>query len=38
VLVSHVEQMKETLEDLIVLDKQDLTGDTIVISGASPAV
>lgn len=37
VLVSHVEQMREMVEDLIVLDKDDLTGDTIVRSGAAPA-
>jgi exonuclease SbcC len=36
VLVSHVEQMKQTLEDLIVLDKDDRTGDTRVVSGARP--
>ena len=35
VLVSHVEQMRETLEDLIVLDKHDLTGDTVVVAGAT---
>ena len=34
VLVSHVEQMKESIEDLIVLDKDGITGDTIVVSGA----
>lgn len=38
VLVSHVDQMRETLEDLIVLDKDPRTGDTIVLSGASVAV
>jgi len=38
VLVSHVDQMRETLEDLIVLDKDPRTGDTIVRSGASVAV
>ncbi|MGZ8581012.1 MAG: AAA family ATPase [Actinomycetota bacterium] len=35
VLVSHVEQMRESLEDLIVLDKHDLTGDTVVVAGAT---
>ena len=35
VLVSHVEQMREMLEDLIVLDKHDLTGDTVVVAGAT---
>ena len=34
VLVSHVEQMREMLEDLIVLDKHDLTGETVVVAGA----
>jgi DNA repair protein SbcC/Rad50 len=34
VLVSHVEQMRQLLEDLIVLDKASPTGDTIVLSGA----
>jgi exonuclease SbcC len=38
VLVSHVPQMRETLEDLIVLDKDDRTGDTIVVSGATASV
>jgi exonuclease SbcC len=33
VLVSHVEQMRQTLEDLIVLDKDPRTGDTVVVSG-----
>ena len=37
VLVSHVDQMRQMLEDLIVLDKDALTGDTIVVSGARPA-
>ena len=37
VLVSHVEQMREALEDLIVLDKHDLTGDTVVVAGATLA-
>lgn len=37
VLVSHVAEMREALEDLIVLEKDDLTGDTIVRSGASRA-
>ncbi len=37
VLVSHVAEMREALEDLIVLDKDERTGDTIVRSGASPA-
>jgi exonuclease SbcC len=34
VLVSHVAEMREAIEDLIVLDKHDLTGDTVVVSGA----
>ena len=37
VLVSHVEQMRQPLEDLIVLDKHDLTGDTVVLAAATPA-
>jgi DNA repair protein SbcC/Rad50 len=36
VLVSHVAEMREAIEDLIVLDKDPLTGDTVVVSGASP--
>ena len=31
VLVSHVAEMREAIEDLMVLDKDDLTGDTIVV-------
>ena len=34
VLVSHVAEMREAVEDLIVLDKDDRTGDTVVVSGA----
>ena len=37
VLVSHVAEMREAIEDLVVLDKHDVTGDTIVRSGAGPA-
>jgi exonuclease SbcC len=37
VVVSHVEQMRQMLEDLIVLDKDDRSGGTRVVSGASPA-
>ncbi len=36
VLVSHVAEMREAVEDLIVLDKDPITGDTVVVSGASP--
>jgi DNA repair protein SbcC/Rad50 len=36
VLVSHVAEMREAIEDLIVLDKHDHTGDTVVVSGATP--
>jgi exonuclease SbcC len=36
VLVSHVAEMRDAIEDLIVLDKHDVTGDTIVRSGATP--
>ena len=35
VLVSHVAEMRDAIEDLVILDKDDLTGDTIVRSGAS---
>jgi exonuclease SbcC len=35
VLVSHVAEMREAVEDLIVLDKDVATGDSIVRSGAS---
>ena len=34
VVVSHVAEMREAVEDLIVLDKHPLTGDTVVVSGA----
>ena len=37
VVVSHVAEMREAVEDLIVLDKHPLTGDTVVVSGAAPA-
>jgi hypothetical protein len=37
VLVSHVAEMREAVEDLVVLDKDARTGDTIVVSGATPA-
>jgi exonuclease SbcC len=37
VLVSHVAEMRDAIEDLIVLDKDVVTGDTIVRSGAGPA-
>jgi DNA repair protein SbcC/Rad50 len=37
VLVSHVEQMRQLIEDLIVLDKSVPAGDTVVVSGAGPA-
>ena len=37
VLVSHVEQMRQMLEDLIVLDKDERTGATRVLSGAAAA-
>jgi DNA repair protein SbcC/Rad50 len=37
VLVSHVEQMRQLMEDLIVLDKSVPAGDTVVVSGAGPA-
>lgn len=37
VLVSHVAEMREAMEDLIVLAKHDLTGDTVVLGGAALA-
>ncbi len=37
VVVSHVAEMREAIEDLIVLDKDDVTGDTVVRSGVGPA-
>jgi exonuclease SbcC len=36
VLVSHVAEMRQAIEDLVVLDKDPRTGDTVVVSGASP--
>ena len=38
VLVSHVAEMREAIEDLVVLGKDDLTGDTLVLSGARPGL
>jgi DNA repair protein SbcC/Rad50 len=35
ILVSHVEQMHELIEDLIVLDKDEVAGTTRVIAGAT---
>ena len=37
-VVSHVEQMRHSIEDLIELDKDPRTGDTVVLAGAAPAV
>ncbi len=37
ILVSHVAQMHELLEDLIVLDKDEAAGTSRVVSGAAPA-
>jgi exonuclease SbcC len=37
VLVSHVEQMHELLEDLIVLEKDEAAGTSRVLTGATPA-
>jgi DNA repair exonuclease SbcCD ATPase subunit len=34
VVVSHVSAMREAIEDLVVLDKDPTTGDTLVRSGA----
>jgi exonuclease SbcC len=36
VVVSHVSEMREAIEDLIVLDKHPVTGDSVVRSGARP--
>jgi DNA repair protein SbcC/Rad50 len=36
-LVSHVEQMHALIEDLIVLDKDDATASSRIVSGARPA-
>ena len=36
-VVSHVEQMRRSIEDLIELDKDPRTGDTIVVGGARSA-
>ncbi|MBW2736495.1 MAG: hypothetical protein JRH20_29255, partial [Deltaproteobacteria bacterium] len=33
VLVSHVEALRDRIDDLIVLDKDGITGDTIVVGG-----
>jgi exonuclease SbcC len=33
VLVSHVAEMREAIEDLVLLDKHDHTGDTVVVAG-----
>ena len=35
VVVSHVPAVRERVEDLIVLDRDTATGDTLVVSGAS---
>ena len=35
VLVSHVAEMRDAIEDLVVLDKDPRTGDTVVVSGAA---
>jgi exonuclease SbcC len=35
VLVSHVAEMREAIEDLVILDKDGVTGDTVVRSGAA---
>ncbi len=35
VLVSHVAEMREAIEDLVILDKDDHTGDTVVVAGAT---
>jgi exonuclease SbcC len=38
VVVSHVPGMREAIDDLVVLDKDAASGDTVVRSGARPAV
>lgn len=35
VVVSHVPELRERIEDLIVLDKDPVTGDSVVIGGAA---
>ncbi len=35
VIVSHVPTLRDRIEDLIVLDRDELTGDTRVLAGAS---
>jgi len=35
VVVSHVPALQERIEDLIVLDRDPVTGDTLIVSGAS---
>lgn len=35
-VVSHAAAMGERGENLIVLDKAELTGDTVVLAGATP--
>jgi DNA repair exonuclease SbcCD ATPase subunit len=37
ILVSHVPQMHEIMEDLIVLEKDDVVGTSRVLEGASLA-
>jgi hypothetical protein len=37
ILVSHVTQMHELLEDLIVLEKDEVAGSSRVVSGAAPS-
>lgn len=36
VVVSHVPALRERIEDLVVLDRDRVTGDTLIVSGASP--
>jgi exonuclease SbcC len=36
VVVSHVAALRDRIEDLVVLDKDELTGDTRVLEGAGP--
>lgn len=36
VVVSHVAEMRDRIEDLVILDRDAITGDTLVVAGAAP--
>lgn len=36
VVVSHVPALRERMEDLVILDRDPITGDSIIVAGASP--